>query len=451
MLERKFNVRLIERTGEIGMKEAWITSKPTLTYKDDADLQGYLDNVINNDLPLTGFHNFTFKIGSSILFRDLVLTLRPIQVWATSSRIVKLENLGMEADYPISKKAQEDYERVVKAQAKGEALDVSKRYCPLQQYTEFCCVLDLRTLVVFCKTVKECDEELFHSHCVPMLEAVGFSEERMELIKSKGIYDKLSIPQKKVATIDECVGLRYQETDLSYELGVKVAFALGAQFIRQHYARVRSSCWNELKEIGYRKMLERYNSSDEFYYVSVGEKEQWQQVCSRRTCFVAQFDWKDPFGWDFIIGKWVDKMTPFEFANNLPCKGCGKNCNIFNETKLRLFTKRADRERWTNNPPDENPPCPLLIEDPSMIDERKRMYHSNSSIFEMWEYFVKKFVPNNPNNLARLFYEGKTDTCPDNPKYLENSRTPLNSEVFSPIDKEKTDAEKGLDQLLNKL
>lgn len=417
MLERKFNVQLIEKMGDKGMREAWLTSKPTLTYKDEADLQSYLDNVIDNDLPLAGFHLYCLKIGSSLLFRDLMFSLRPIQVWATSSRIVKIKNLGMESNYPISAKARQYYDMVEKAQEAGEALDTSKRYCPLQQYTEFCIVIDLRTLMVFARTIQECDNELFYSHVVPILKLLKL-EERFKKMHTDSIYSKLSVHNLAMAKTDNSDGIYFEKTTESYELNVHVAFCLGAQFLRQHYARVRSSIWNELKEKGYRQMLTEYNSSTRFYYSSSAEYEQWQRVCTRRTCFVAQFDWKDEYGWDFIIGKWVDGMTHWEFKENLPCKGCGANCNIFNETKLRLFTKRKDRERWTNNPPDENVPCPLLVEDPKMILERGKMYHSNSIIYNKWVELCKH-IKDNPENKARLFYEGKTDECPNDTSYLD--------------------------------
>lgn len=420
--ERFFNVSLIEKIGEKGMREAWLTSKPTLAYKDEQDLQNYLDGVINNDLPLTGFHMFCLKIGSSIFFRDLMLTLRPIQVWALSSRITKLENLGLEMDYEPSKQTIDDYNKVVKMQAEGEALDLSKRYCPLQQYTEFCVVLDLRTLVAFCKTIKECDERLYETHCVPIINCVGLTPERINKISSKSIYSKLAMYEDADKKIDQEDGVRYQETDSSYELGIKVAFCLGAQFLRQHYARVRSSVWNRLKNEGYQKVMNTSNSLTQFYYSSTGEKSQWQQVCSRRICWEAQFCVKDDgerTSWNFILNKFFKKMSWQEFVKHLPCKGYGKNCTIFDEGKLRLFSKRDDYKRWTNNVPDENPICPVMCETPEYsIDLRQKMYHSEGDIWELWKQFAKEGIKDNPDNLARRFYFGETDDCPVDLSYF---------------------------------
>lgn len=441
-----FNVTLLEKIGETAMREAWLTSKPTLTYKNEEELQSYLDNVIDNDLPLTGFHNFALKIGSSIFFRDLIISLRPIQVWATSSRIAKIVNLGLEGT-EYSEKTRADFEKVAELQESGESLDYSKRWCPLQQYTEFCCVLDLRTLLVFCKTVALCDNKLFESHCLPILEACKIPLDRFVKMKAAPIYQKLSVPEEMQREVEAHDGVFYQETTTSYELGVNVAMSLGAQFLRQHYARVRFSGWNLLKEKGYKWILDNCNSASKFYYVSVGEKEQWRQVCSRRTCFVAQFDWSDEFGWDSIIGKWVNKLPLDEFKKNLPCGGCGGRCNIFNETKLRLYSKRPESEAFKGNKPDENPPCPLLIEAPSMIELRRKMYHSNSLIFEKWKEFVNHYIKDNPDNEARKFYENRAESCPDSPEFLLKEN--FEQEEFEQTENDL--ATEALNELLNRI
>lgn len=416
MLLRKFNVSLIENIGEKGMREAWLTSKPTLTYKNEEELQGYLDGVIKNDLPLSGFNMFCLKIGSSLLFRDLLFTMRPLQVWALSSRITKLEKLGVESDYVVHQETIDNYEKVVKMQDNGESLDLSKRWCPLQQYTEYCVVIDLRTLLTFCKTVYYCDISLFNSHCIPTLVACNIKEELFFDSSCKSIYDKLSIPGVIQGNIDAKGGVYYREGMLNYELGVKVAQCLGAQFQRQHFAKMRTSLWNEVRAFGYANVLKK-NAHDQFYYLSCGEISQWKTVVSRRVCWEAQFCVKDDgerCSWNFILQGFVKDLNIRDFASLLPCKCNGRKCTIFDEGKLRLLSNRSDWNKWSDNKPDENPICPIMCQTPEYsMKKRREMYKSEGTVWEKWKELVEQgYIEENPDNKARQFYEGKIDEMP---------------------------------------
>lgn len=407
-----FSVEVVEFIGAKGIREAWLTSKPTLKYDNESQIDTDVSAVLKNDLPIMGFYVYCLKIKSSLLFRDLMLSVRPINPWATSGRILKAENMGLEKhpDNLIMKDTYLNYLKVCDDQDAGTALDVSKRNLPLLTSTEFCCTIDLRTLVAFVKTLKHMDEYLYNSHGKAILEAIGLNPNELDDMKSISIYDKLAVPEEALAHRKLNDGVEYSETKVSYELSVNVAASLGAQFIRQHYARVRNSMFNEVKKYGYLHVASK-SCADKFIFYSYGDLEQFTQLITRRTCWVSQFDYEDEFGWSGIIGSVVENMTKEQFANNLPCKGCGSDCTIVSETALRLYSNRPDRDSFAGNKPDENPPCPLLIEDVSMLKLRKDMYGSKSRVYDKWLELTKE-LELNTSNPAYMFYNNLSDVFP---------------------------------------
>jgi hypothetical protein len=148
-----------------GMENAWKKSKPTYGYDGTPDgiekLRKDLDGLMSNDLPICGFHGFSFEVTSSMVLRDMNFCLRPINPWASSNRIEKRtwENAFVDSiikDHTeYHKYMLEDFDYVITAEEQGTALDVAKRRLPLFMMTTYNFTADFRSLMCLLKTTRQ--------------------------------------------------------------------------------------------------------------------------------------------------------------------------------------------------------------------------------------------------------------------------------------------------------
>lgn len=424
------SIKLVECFGPKAMKQAWVTSRPTMNYESNPEvLERDLRGIMNVDLPISGFYVFSLEIEGSILFRDLMFTLRPINPWAQSNRMIKrtydntnfdVVSIMFEDDSKEFDKTLSYFEESRRYQVETEEkLDIKKRYLPLMTMTKWNTTVDYRSLMSFIKTLMEVDINLFRSYGIALLRATLVEvpthkhfallddaglEKAFEKFPNRSIYEKLALPNKYFeSTYGEVErnGSQSFTGVSSFELSTKIASTLGGQFIRQHFSSIRWEAWNILKKFGY-SHFSRLNCTWDSHYVALGYVENLKQLVSRRTCWIAQIDWEDSNSWSSVLSDLVKKMTDKEFVDTLPCRGCARGCTISEETRFRLYKNKPEFFKG-GVIVDENPPCPILIEDPSMIELRESAYGSDSTIFDRWKSMD---IKDNPNNEDRLFYEG---------------------------------------------
>jgi hypothetical protein len=340
---------------------------------------------------------------------------------------------------------------VIRLEDEGVALDVAKRRLPLYLMTTYNFTMDFRSLMCFLKTLDECDrtnlQPLILQYLLAIKETIiQYKTEEFKLWfneideaskaewlleyfyshPSRSIYDRLSIPESWLEQLTwydgnenppmtradklKQVTSQVNRNDLTFELGVYISNALGAQFVRQHYSKIRCGYFNLVKNSpdGYLS-LANDTCEHKTYYISTGDVQALDQLVSRRTCYVAQFDWVDEFGWGSIIGGIVSKMTDEEFKQSLPCRGSCHTCTITDETKLRLHSKTGHGST-DGHVPDENPLCPILVENKQWMKVRTDFYGSDvdSPVVKKWIEMSSKII-DNPNNKGTLVYEGELD------------------------------------------
>lgn len=438
-------IKLISRAD--GMENAWRKSKPTLGYDDTEQgrekLRLDLDGLMSNDLPICGFHVFSFEATTSLILRDMTFCVRPINPWASSNRIEKrtwensyIDNI-LESHHNLHPFVEKDLDKVISAEEKGVALDLAKRDLPLMMMTTYNFTMDFRSLMCYLKTLDEIDREGLRPLISEYLYAIKdvifqykdsnfkrqiktFSKEELINIlynyfyehPAKSIFDRLSIPEEYINKNGDYLKKNISKAsrnELTFELGVYISNALSAQFVRQHYSKIRYGYFNRIKKDGYLSMA-KASCSDKEFAISTGDVQALDQLVTRRTCWVAQFDWNDEFGWASIIGGIVKNMNREEFKNTLPCYGSCHKCTIKDETKLRLHTKTRQGAA-DGHVPDENPLCPILVENPEWMKERVEFYKSqvtDNPVMEKW-LDLAGHVVYNPNNKGTLVYEGKLD------------------------------------------
>lgn len=368
--------------------KAWQISRP---YLDEKDIN--LHDIESMDLAVAGAASYSLYFRSSILFRDILFTLRPaIGVWARSQRTVPFDedNLFISGEY---KGVDDDYlvgaiQEVYKCLDNGMPQDYAKKKLPMATSTEFSISMDDRSLVAFLKMLKIHNEDLYNAYGKRILAAIGKDDSYVDNRNCRDIFDKLKVSDSEydaVGTTRECLEM--------FIGSFKQSNNLMAQFIRQHYSTVKNELYNKIDR---KPITEWYKEmcDDESVVVLYADKESFRKVLSVRSCWFGQWDKEDNSSWSSVIGPYDENLSDSEFLALLPCKGNCKNCGIYKDMEARISCTEV------------NPPCPVLLQKPSIVDARGKKYESDSRVFKKWESLVKSgMIKDNPNNEDRVKYE----------------------------------------------
>jgi hypothetical protein len=404
MNKKSFKVDVINQMD--ATREAWTTSKPTISYSSEEELQETVNKMIEQDLPLSAFKQYHLRIESSILFRDLLFTVRPCIAWSSSFRInpITPDRIFFEE---MDSWTADDNQRVEQGMQKpyaefavGKPLDSVKLGLYLGTMTQYVISIDSRTLMCFIATLYDLDKEGFKYHITELCKVLGYdSYEKLPKGAVNSLYEKLAVhdltdyslltpkkdyPISSYTDFSEAIGMEIPPTCM---LQAVVNASTGGQFLRQHFSIMRCQLFDYVKEYGYKNVC-LLKCSNRFRYVSVGQRENFTQLIRRRICWVVNwdvtFDNNGVESWGDILEPFIQSMTTNEFASLLPCKCNWKKCTVSEETRLRLWKNKG----IDGVVPDENPVCPILLGDPAQVEKRIEFYGSTSSIAEMWKKLV---------------------------------------------------------------
>lgn len=385
-------IRLLNSYSSI--EDVWKISRP---YLHEQDIPSEVE-ITKMNLPVNQFKRYTLYSKSSILFRDLLFTFRPITVWARSNRTIKFNEYNLKlakdealvAGGPLLVESQtRKLNKVINAVQAGEKQDYAKKKLPWFTETEFCIDIDQRQLVNIVYTFEE-HEPTFFELLYESLESI--------IDNWNEIYDnaiKVDLYPKIALSKDELVygEVHRIEGDMHF-IKTKIKGNLQAQFIRQHSSTIKNGLWNLVNNKG---------KGDNAFKVYDGDCEldidiaiyilssQLKNLCSTRTCWFAQMDKEDNGSWSYVLKDYIKEMTTAQFMKQLPCGGKCCNCKIEGDMIPRVKHTEV------------NPPCPILIENPFIIDQRLKEYKSDSEIMMKWKE-AKKFIRYNPNNELNKIY-----------------------------------------------
>lgn len=362
-------------------KRSWNISRP---YLNPEDIK--LEDLESMDLAVSAACVYFFYVKSSILFRDLLFTIRPLQPWARSNRTIPFDTdnlfLSVESrEYDETLQRRMDF--IYKALEEGHPQDYVKDYLPMACQTEFTFYMDDRELVVFLKTLRETNTHLFNVYGKRFLEAIGRDETYLDKRRCKTIKGSLQFSKADKDNLDKPA---VNVGDMYYFTRTMTA-SLMAQFIRIHFATIHNSLWNIVDENlpGYSESnMQTMLCNDHVNVAIYINREAYDKILGVRSCWFAKMDKDSLSSWSTVIGGDVKAMTLPEFVAHLPCKGNGKNCGILKDMMERVNCKEV------------NLPCPLLCQCKDLVDIRKEKYGSNSSIMEKWGQIKIRNNPENP-------------------------------------------------------
>lgn len=385
---QKFQVQILQQTDVT--KDAWLISKPTAQYESEEELDEVIEGMVTQDLPLSAFKHFDLAIKSSLLFRDLLFTIRPCIAWCSSFRVnpiteeyIEIEDsIGM---YDDLDKAfiDSNMQKVYKWYEDGQSNDVLKQWLYLGTMCQYTISIDSRTLMCLIATLHDLDAGAFSYHIQRLCEVLGFEGfEDLPKASANSLFEKLRVNDE----------FNYSELEPNYDfniseftsnealqvgiLNVVVDASTGGQFLRQHFSLMRNQMFDIVKKYGY-KYTCMYTCKDRFRYISFGPIQNFHKLCSKRICWAAHFDHSyersKQISWADIVDPIIGKLDVHEFAKLLPCRLAYQNCEIVEEMKTRL-----------DHNIDKNPPCPIFTGDPSWIEKRVEYIKSDSRIMDYW-------------------------------------------------------------------
>lgn len=379
---------------------AWKISRPYL--KDD---EINLSDIERMDLAVSGACSYELYFRSSIFFRDILFSVRPaIGVWARSQRTIPFDtdNLFLSSEYEHinDEYLQDKMSLVYEDLANGVPQDYAKKKLPMACSTEYSINMDDRTLVAFLKMLRIHCKSLYDIYGLRILDAIGRDDSYVVNRNCRDIFDKLKVSKSEY----DAVGTT--ETHMEMFMGsFRQSANLASQFIRQHYSTVK----NELYNIMDGKSIADFSHllcNNEIVVVLYADKKSFEKVSSVRSCWFGQWDKEDNSSWSSVIGTVVKDMSSEDFINLLPCKGDCNSCGIYKDMEARICAIEC------------NPPCPILLQKPSLIPKRKLKYGSDSVVFSKWEtLYNDKVIEDNPSNKDRLRYEKALQDKRGNPEW----------------------------------
>lgn len=382
------------------MIEVWRFTRPYLTLKDAKKETRALEDI---DLPMNGMKSYIFELRTSILFRDLIYSMRPIaSAWARSHRTIPFnqENMFFSSEYKtISKKNQDELQKEMKNVYQklydGVDQDDARAEMPMAVSTEYTINIDDRTLVAFLKILKIHNKSLYNVYSPLFLEAIGKTDSYVTSRNLVDVYNKYYIsPSEKEAVKDGS----YNETLLETTAGFyKIQTRLAAQFIRQHYSTIKNELFNI---IDLHESLDDLSHYKENSIITVGvyaNKNSFNKMLKNRSAWFAQWDHEDTSSWSLVLKPYVQKMSPVEFMKF---------------TRSQNGRSVYFHDLWANITGQAvMPPDPFLLEMPEIIDIRESMMKSDSTVFLKWkEMRDAGLINDNPDNPFRKVYQNYLDT-----------------------------------------
>lgn len=368
-----------------GRKDAWVLSRPNIK---DVENTG-MDEIEGMDLPLLGAKIYQFHIRSSMLFRDILLSIRPLPgAWARSMRINPMDEdnveVSTESYYQMeqTKGMLNEYFNLLE---QGYTLDYAKAFLPTSVITDYSVCIDDRTLVAFLRMLEEHMYPLYQCYGPKFLSVIGMDEEQFHARKVSDIFYRYALSENEYNEengVDNIGDMIYGRWTVPYNIM--------AQFIRMSYANVKNGLWNIVALYNHIPVLQSNSRVMVAVYTNVGA---FDRTVANRSCWVAKWSRNDD-GWGPITESFLKRMTPEEFKKHLPCHGCYNGCPFQGDLKARV------------NLEDVGMPCPLQVEDPSLVYKFIKRYNADSYTATMWQMMANlKMIPDNPNNKIRKEYE----------------------------------------------
>lgn len=357
-------------------REAWKTSRPKF---NEENLN--FDKVAEMDLSLNSMLVYTFEMRSSVIVRDLIFSLRPMEGWAVSTRSmpITLDTLKISSEFS---NRNDDYDNIIEMFNRlnsGESRDRVREILPCTLSSVYTFTIDYRVLISFIKNLKMLNKTLYNLYGKMLMNAANISIDELNRCTVGTSYEYYKI--------DDCEKINgINKTGNIIHGHYKMKFALASQFLRQHYSKIKIGIWNEIQN--YENLsLSQADKVDVVFYIDVNS---YHRLMSMRSHWVI--DWSQDM-WGGIVSDYVKDMSTKEFWEFIP-NGNDKPDPYWADVYNRVLHE------------DPGIICPIMCEHPASLDMKKKEVGDSILIQKYYDLVKEGYIKNNPNNEHRkLFYE----------------------------------------------
>ena len=356
-------------------KQAWIHSRPGF---DHSEID--MEKIGSMDMSLNSLCMLTFEVTSSVLFRDFLFSVRPIFVWARSSRSAPLttDNLNISYEFGITGAAY--ISKTLSMIAEGIPQDIARENLPISLSTSYTISMDFRTVCGLIKTIKKLDSKMYDIYGKKFVDEIkiipGFKDNTVGVFYDNYLLtdDELSFNGTK------------QIGDILYG-SYHMKYCLASQFLRQSNSKVKTSIWNRIKNIGYMKEgdVRQKDKVKVAFYTSV---DSYDKLMRLRSHWFA--DWSKDM-WGNIVGDYVSEMDIYTFWEFIP-NGNGKTDPYYRDMISRVTGE------------EHNLPCPIMLEYPQLVYQRLKSHGDNPIIRKYVQLVEAGLIKDNSDNELRRQY-----------------------------------------------
>lgn len=253
---------------------AWNESRKNLVPVTSVEM---VDNV---DLTLNEFKMYTFQVVSSVLLRELFTSIRPIHVWASTSRNTPFDSVGIMEEYMDGPYHAKSLSLLQSVRSSTDHQDLARMSLPISHGTSYSIMINHRTLISFLKSIHKINYELFKVYGVLFLNALMIDEKKLLSYKYGTLEDSVMIDKDEKVMEDST-------TKVGSMMIVKthLKFSLLAQLVRHTQIKVKTNIWNLVANKHYANIELSLDSLVlAVLYMPVAS---YQKMISHRSCFVG--------------------------------------------------------------------------------------------------------------------------------------------------------------------
>ena len=352
---------------------AWRISRPQIKEEEVVDLLP----LTSSDFAINDNCYVRLHIRSSIIFRELLMIVRPLDIWSQSSRVNPIAETMMSGEYEGELLQDKFAEIVSQCSSDPRGQDVARLNLPLAAVGEYIVGTNWRTWICFLKALKRLSPKTFNVYGTLFMEALGVDDlDFFNYDRQGGMDHSLAMSEKDMIQPNG-VKDAYGTTMMKCE----TTFTHASHLVRHQRNAFRSNIWNLIEE-----PLENHVSMNLLTPVTIITSMptgSYRSILSHRSDWLAS--WND---WAGFVESGTAHMTDEEFWNFLEP---AENYKSDNEARIELT--------------DPNLPNPIIISNPDMVRQRIACEGSNY-IAERWLNFVERgWIKDDPSNESRVQYE----------------------------------------------
>ncbi|AUR83008.1 hypothetical protein NVP1031O_026 [Vibrio phage 1.031.O._10N.261.46.F8] len=363
-------VKLVSDTDD--RESAWRMSRPNILPGEPVDVSAFS----KADFGINDQRYVRLHFRSSVLFRELLMTVRGAQPWAQTSRVKPIIDTKLSGEYSGLTTTSEAEQSILQAASSG-AQDVARLDVPISASTEYYWGAPWRSVVCFIKTLERKCPSLFLIYGIEMMKCLDIQDLDFYMYDSKG-------------GMDTTVGFSEEDHDAPFDsitgfgttiTKFRTTFGHSSHFVRHAHNQYRSTIWDiATQPLSQHNVIDSHSSVD---IITAMPKASLMTMLSHRSSFLA--DWNV---WSNFVEASTRDYTTKEFFELI-------------DDPISFLEDNMKRVEHM----DPGLPDPWIVEDPSMVSRRIAKEGTNYIGRRYLDMINEGYITDNPENVHRKKYE----------------------------------------------